>query len=114
MRGCLRACYDSVGVLPNGSGTSSIGGTLSDQVAYDLAPLYLERVSADWLPRLPVPVIRVALIAFLAMQIGVYPRTCGAFILLRKFMCELPIAPGIPPQGGKSRCEFHGRLRGGQ
>ena len=38
-----------------------------------------------------------ALIAFLAMQVGVHPRTIGAFVLLSGFVGSRPIAIGIPP-----------------
>jgi hypothetical protein len=44
---------------------------------------------------------RVALIAFLAMQVGVCPRTLDAFALLGGFVRSLPIALGIPPQSGE-------------
>jgi len=45
-----------------------------------------------------IPVRCVALIAFLAMKVGVNPRTLDALVLLRGFVCSLPIALGIPPQ----------------
>src|ERR1035437_2062667 len=33
----------------------------------------------------------------LAMEVGVGPRTLGAFVLLSRFVSLLPIALGIPP-----------------
>jgi hypothetical protein len=39
----------------------------------------------------------VVLIAFFAMQVGVHPRTLGAFVLLSGFVGPSPITLGIPP-----------------
>jgi len=47
--------------------------------------------------RLPLPVRRVALVAFLAVKIGMYPRTLDAFVLLSGFVRSCPIALAIPP-----------------
>ena len=38
------------------------------------------------------------LIVFLAMQVGVHPRTLGTFVLLRSFVCSRPVSLGIPPE----------------
>ena len=37
-------------------------------------------------------------IAFLAMQVGVHPRTLGPFVLLSGFVGSRPIALGVPPE----------------
>ena len=44
-----------------------------------------------------IPVGCVVLIAFLAVQVGVHPRTLGAFVLLSRFVGPSPITLGIPP-----------------
>src|ERR1700687_1151054 len=79
--------------VPWGSSSCRVAGlglplrTLAHQVAYDAAPLRVEWFSANGLSRSPVPVSRVLLIAFLAMQVGVHPGSLGSFILLCPFMC---------------------------
>jgi len=52
-----------------------------------------------------VPVSGVALIAFLAVQVGVNPRTLDALVLLRGFVRSFPIALAIPPQPGEGKRE---------
>ena len=47
-----------------------------------------------------LPVGCVALIAFLAVEIRVNPRSLDAFVLLRGVVCSRPIALCIPPQSG--------------
>jgi len=50
-----------------------------------------------------VPIRSVALIAFLAMQVGMDPRTLATFVLLGGFVRSRPIALRVPPktdQGG--------------
>ena len=44
-----------------------------------------------------VVMVVVALIAFLAMQVGVHPRALRTLILLSGFVCPRPIALRIPP-----------------
>jgi hypothetical protein len=39
------------------------------------------------------------------MQVGVYPRTLRAFVLLSRFVGSGPIAFGIPPESGESECK---------
>ena len=46
-------------------------------------------------------ILSIALIAFLAMQIGVNPRSLEALILLGGFVRPIPIALSIPPQSGE-------------
>jgi hypothetical protein len=61
-------------------------------------PIRIQRLSANRLRRPTVPVGCVALIVFLPMQIGVDPRTLGAFVLQSRFVSLRPIALRIPPQ----------------
>jgi hypothetical protein len=70
---------------------------LSQQISHDAQPFRIEWLSAHRLPRPTIPVGCVALIAFLAMQVGVHPRTLDAFVLLGGFVCLSPMALGIPP-----------------
>jgi hypothetical protein len=69
----------------------------SQQASCDAMPFRIEWFSADGLPRPTVPIGCFALITFLAMQVGVHPRTLGAFVLLRRFVAARPITLGIPP-----------------
>jgi hypothetical protein len=71
---------------------------LSQQSSHDAEPFCIERLYAHGLTSPTVPVCRVALIAFFAMQVGMYPRALHAFVLLGRFVCSRPIAFGIPPQ----------------
>jgi hypothetical protein len=63
----------------------------------DVEPFRIEWLSASRLSRPTIPISGVALIAFLAMQVGVHPRTLGAFVLLSRFVGLFPITFGIPP-----------------
>jgi len=77
-------------------------------------PFGIERLSAYRLPRSTIPIDCVALIAFLAMQIGMDPRTLRAFIVLGRFMRLFPIALGVPPQAEECMCEFRRRFGCGE
>lgn len=54
------------------------------------------------------------MIAFLAMKVGVDPRTIGAFVLLSGFVRSRPIALRVPPQSGEGERESGWRLGGGE
>src|ERR1019366_10362981 len=65
---------------------------LSQQSFHNAEPFSVERFSANGFARPTIPVRRVALIALLAVQVGMHPRTLGAFVPLRRFVRPLPIA----------------------
>src|ERR1022692_4460405 len=56
----------------------------SQQSSHNTDPFRVQRLSANRLSRPALPIGCVALIAFLAMQVGVNPRTLGAFVLLSR------------------------------
>jgi hypothetical protein len=76
----------------------------------DAEPFRIQWLSANRLPRPTIPVRCVALIASLPMQVGVHPRTLGAFVLLIRFVRPRAIGLRIPPQAHESGCEFRRRL----
>src|ERR1039457_4232929 len=59
---------------------------LSHQISHNAEPFRIEWLSADGLACSTVPVGCVVLIAFFAMQVGVHPRTIGAFVPLSRFV----------------------------
>src|ERR1700675_1865511 len=80
----------------------------------DAQPLRIERLPAHRLASPAVPVCGIPLIAFLAMQVGMHPRTVLPFILLCGFVCSLPVALASPPQSGERvRESGKGLARGG-
>src|SRR5580658_9609370 len=79
---------------------------LSQQISHDSEPFRIERLSADGFDCATVPILRVALIAFFAVEVSMYPRTLDAFILLSGFVRSSPIALCIPPQSGERVREF--------
>jgi hypothetical protein len=79
-------------VLPSG---------LFQQSRRDADPLRIKWFPANGLACATVPIRRVAIIPFLAMQVSVNPRTIPAFVLLGRFVRSPPIALGIPPQSGE-------------
>jgi hypothetical protein len=66
-------------------------------VCRDAEPFRIERLSANSLACATIPIGCVTLIAFLAMKVGVHPRTLGAFVLLSGFVRSRPIVLGVPP-----------------
>src|SRR5437870_2704630 len=64
----------------------------------DAEPFRIEWLSANGFARSAVPIVGVALIAFLAMQVGMHPPTVPPFILLCGFVRPFPVALGVPPQ----------------
>ena len=87
---------------------------LAEQLSHDATPLRIERLPAYWLACATVPIRRVVLIAFLAMQVGMNPRTIPAFVLLGGFVRPLPISFRIPPQSGECVGESRWRLGRGE
>jgi hypothetical protein len=75
----------------------SVELALSQQLSHNAEPFRIYWLSANGFGCPTIPVGCIALIAFLAMQVGVYPRTLGAFVLLSRFVGPRPIALGIPP-----------------
>jgi hypothetical protein len=94
----------------SGNATTS----LSQQGSHEPKPFSIEWFSANWLARPTVPVRRVALIAFIAVQVGVNPRTVTTFVLLSGFVRSRPIALGIPPQSREGVRESGWRLGRGE
>jgi hypothetical protein len=83
---------------------------LCQQLSRDAEPFRIEWFSANGLTCATIPVGGIALIAFLAMKVGVHPRTIGSFVLLGRFVGLRPIAFGIPPQAGEGLCKLGGRF----
>lgn len=73
-------------------------------------PFRIEWLPAPGLASSPIPVCCVALIAFLAMEIRMHPRTLDAFVLLCGFVRSFPVALGVPSQPGKGVSESGWRL----
>jgi hypothetical protein len=78
---------------------------LSQQVPHDADPFLVWRLAANRLSRPTIPVRCVALIAFLAMQVGVNPTTIGSFVLLGRLVGTFPNAFAVPPYAEERRCE---------
>jgi len=74
----------------------------------------MKRLSANRLARPAVPVSGVTLIAFLAVQVCVNPRSRSACVLLRGLMRSLPIAFGVKPQSGERGTQTRRRLGRGE
>ena len=72
-------------------------GDLREQLPRDAKPFRLQWLPAYRLARPTIPVRRVVLIAFLAMRIGVNPRTIAAFVLLSGLVRP---RPSVNPAGG--------------
>jgi hypothetical protein len=89
-------------------------GDLSQQSFHNAEPFRIEWFSAYRLSRPTVPIGRVALIAFFAMQVGVHPRTIGAFVLLGGFVRSRPVAFAIRPQSSEGECESGWRFGCGE
>src|ERR1035437_1522253 len=87
---------------------------LFQQISRDAEPFHIEWLWANSLPCSTVPIRRVALITFFAMQVGVHPRTLHAFVLLSRCVGQIPIALGIPPQADERECEFRRRCGCGE
>jgi hypothetical protein len=77
--------------------TRIVSSLLSQQISHNGEPLGVEWFSANRLAGTTVPIACVALVAFLAVQVGVNTRTSGAFVLLSRFVGPSPITFGIPP-----------------
>jgi hypothetical protein len=73
-------------------------------------PFILEGFPANGLTCTTIPVRRVVLIAFLAMEVSVDPRTLGAFVLLCRLVGSRPIALRVPPKSGECVGESGWRL----
>jgi hypothetical protein len=82
----------------------------SQQISHDAQPFGVQWVPANGLASPTVPIFCIALIAFLAMQVGVHPRTLGALVLLGRFVRSLPIAFAIPPKSGEGERKFRRRV----
>lgn len=93
--------------------TGVAGNTLNaiaPRIPYDAEPFRIEWHSANGPARPTIPIGCVALIAFLAMQVGVHPRTLGDIVLLCGFVRSRPIALGIPPKTDEGACESRRRF----
>jgi hypothetical protein len=87
---------------------------LSQQISHDAEPFRIERLVAPGLTCAVVPVACVALIAFLAMEVRMNPRTFDAFILLCRLVRSRPITFAVPPKSGEGECESGWRLTCGE
>jgi len=70
---------------------------LFEQRFDDFFAFSIKRTLTHRLAGATVPVSGVILIAFLAMEIGVNPRSVGALVLLGGLVRPRPIVLGIPP-----------------
>ena len=68
------------------------------QMSGDAAPFLVEWLSANRLAGSGVPITGIVVIAFLAMQIGMYPRAVTSFVLLGRLVGSFPVAFSVPPQ----------------
>src|SRR5262249_37971679 len=84
---------------------------LFQQRLHNTQPFPLERLTTNRFSRAPIPVCRIPLIAFLAMQIRVHPRALSPFVSLRRFVRPCPVAFAIPPQ--PRECQRKPRRRRG-
>jgi hypothetical protein len=84
------------------------------QRSRDAKPLRIEWLAADGLARPAIPVGSITLIAFLAMQVGVNPRTFNALILLGGLVRPRPIALAVPPETRERVRESGWGLRRGE
>src|SRR6266567_1868540 len=69
----------------------------------DLVPLNLKRCARMLLPSPVVPILCIRDVTLFAMQVGVYPSTAGAFILLGRFVGASPVTLCVPPQTGEGK-----------
>ena len=90
---------------------------LAQKCLRQLLPFLIER-QGRWLGACAaIPIFRIGLIAFLAMEVGMNMRARFVVALLRAFMRLVPIALGIPPQPLQGRvqpaggCGFGHRIR---
>ena len=87
---------------------------LTQQSFHNVQPFRIQCITANGLTSPSIPVSGIALIAFLAMQVGVNPRSVHAFVLLSRFVRSRPIAFAIPPESGEGETECDWRLGRGQ
>ena len=71
----------------------------------DLFPLFFKRISRGWRFCPAIPVRCVGRVTFLAMQVGMYPRSCRTLILLRRFMRFGPVPFRIPPEANDGKAQ---------
>ena len=65
--------------------------------------LLVERRRATRLVGAAIPVARVRDVAFFAMEIGVHPGCIRGLFGLGEFVRLVPVAFGVPPEGGEQR-----------
>jgi len=54
---------------------SVVGLYRSQQMRHDAEPFRIKRLPANWFASPTVPICRIVFVAFLAMEVGVHPRT---------------------------------------
>ena len=93
---CCRLCSTS---FDNSRITYTVLSLVSrfQQSSQDAEPFGIEWLSANGLAYTTIPIGCVALIAFLAVKVGMHPRTLASFILLSRLVGSRPIVLGIPP-----------------
>src|SRR5215469_711172 len=77
----------------------------SKQLADDGKPLRFQCLTASGFSSPTIPIRSVALVAFLAMEVGVDPGTFDAFVLLGRLVCPGPVALSVPPESQERKCE---------
>lgn len=87
---------------------------LAKQTFDNAEPFPVERLPAHGFTSPTIPVSGVALVALLAVEIRVNPRSLDAFVLLGGFVRSRPISLGIPPQPGEGVRESGRRLGRGE
>jgi len=87
---------------------------LFQKALHDVEPFRIEWLSAHRLASPTIPVRRVVLITFFAMEVSVDPRPLVAFVLLGRFVRSRPIAFRVPPQSGEGVRESGWRLGRGE
>jgi hypothetical protein len=86
----------------------------SQQALDDGQPFRFKALAADGFPGPTVPISSIVLITFLAVQVGVDPRTFGTFILLGGLVGSSPVAFSVPPESEKCGGESWWRLGRGE
>jgi len=70
---------------------------LAEQRQRDAFPFLRERSTGRGSFRTPVPIAGVAVVAFLAMQVGMYPGARGAVFLLHDVVRLVPLVLRVMP-----------------
>src|SRR5262249_4209128 len=83
---------------------------LVEQLAHDLLPLARQRLGRRRRARAPVPVARVVLVAFLAVQVGVHARGLRRLKAVDGSVRARPVALAVDPERAQRGAEPRRRL----